>query len=72
MARDFDGTYQPSAKARKQQEKDQRRMEYRRAIESYCDQRQLLRELVDYPELQALTVWQASSASSPKIAQPVR
>ena len=26
MARDFDGTYQPSAKARKQQEKDQRRM----------------------------------------------
>ncbi|NQD77542.1 PA3496 family putative envelope integrity protein, partial [Pseudomonas sp. CM27] len=56
MARDFDGTYQPNAKARKQQEKDQRRMEYRRAIESYCDQRQLLRDLVDYPELQELTV----------------
>ena len=35
MARDFDGTYQPNAKARKQQEKDQRRMEYRRDIESY-------------------------------------
>ncbi|MFJ4063821.1 PA3496 family putative envelope integrity protein [Pseudomonas sp. NPDC089996] len=72
MARDFDGTYQPSAKARKQQEKDQRRMEYRRAIESYCDQRQLLQELADYPELQTLTVWQASSASSPKTAQQVR
>ena len=69
MARDHDGIYQPNAKARKQQEKDQRRMEYRRAIEAYCDQRQLLRELVDYPELQALTVWQSSVATSPKNAQ---
>ena len=68
MARDHDGTYQPNAKARKQQEKDQRRMEYRRAIEIYCDQRQLLRDLVDYPELQALTVWQTSAAASPKNA----
>ncbi|MFI7859633.1 MULTISPECIES: PA3496 family putative envelope integrity protein [Pseudomonas] len=72
MARDFDGSYQPSAKARKQQEKDQRRMEFRRAIESYCDQRQLLRELTDYPDLQALTVWQASSATSQKIVQQAR
>ncbi|MFJ4051901.1 PA3496 family putative envelope integrity protein [Pseudomonas sp. WHRI 8519] len=72
MARDFDGSYLPSAKARKQQEKDQRRMEYRRAIESYCDQRQLLRDLADYPELQALTVWQTSAANSPKSAQQAR
>ncbi|WEK31070.1 MAG: hypothetical protein P0Y58_02455 [Candidatus Pseudomonas phytovorans] len=71
MARDHDGIYQPNAKARKQQEKDQRRMEYRRAIETYCDQRQLLRDLVDYPELQALTVWQSSVATSPKNAQQV-
>jgi hypothetical protein len=48
MARDLDGSYQPSVKSRKQQEKDQRRMEYRRAIECYCDQRQLLRELRRY------------------------
>nr|EPB94530.1 hypothetical protein L321_17732 [Pseudomonas plecoglossicida NB2011] len=47
-------------------------MEYRRAIESYCDQRQLLRQLADYPELQALTVWQASAATSPKSAQQAR
>ncbi|EJN35795.1 PA3496 family putative envelope integrity protein [Pseudomonas sp. NPDC089395] len=72
MTRDFDGSYQPSAKTRKQQEKDQRRMEYRRAIESYCDQRQLLRELADYPELQELTVWQASAATSPKNVQQSR
>ncbi|CAI3811224.1 hypothetical protein GLGCALEP_06488 [Pseudomonas sp. MM221] len=70
MARDHDGIYQPNAKARKQQEKDQRRMEYRRAIEVYCDQRQLLRDLVDYPE-QALTVW-SSAATSPKNAQQAR
>ena len=72
MARDFDGTYQPSAKARKQQEKDQRRMEFRRAIESYCDRRELLRSLADYPELQDITVWQVSAATSPKNAQQVR
>ncbi|MBF8778606.1 PA3496 family putative envelope integrity protein [Pseudomonas fulva] len=68
MARDFDGSFQPTAKARKQQEKDQRRMEYRRAIESYCEQRQLLREIADYPELRDITVWQVSAASSPKNA----
>lgn len=47
-------------------------MEYRRAIEVYCDQRQLLRDLADYPELQALTVWQTSSAASPKNVQQAR
>ena len=72
MARDHDGVYQPNAKARKQQEKDQRRMEYRRAIECYCDQRQLLRELADYPDLQDLTVWQVSAATSPRSAQQAR
>ncbi len=72
MTRDFDGSYQPSAKARKQQEKDQRRMEYRRAIECYCDQRQLLRDLADYPELQELTAWRAASAASQKSAQQAR
>lgn len=66
MARDFDGSYQPNAKSRKQAEKDQRRMEYRRAIETYCDQRQLLRELNDYPDLQEVMVWQVSAATSPK------
>ena len=72
MARDHDGVYQPNAKARKQQEKDQRRMEYRRAIECYCDQRQLLRELADYPDLQDLTVWQVSAATSQRNAQQAR
>ena len=62
MAQEHDVEYRPSAKARKQAEKDQRRMEYRRAIESYCDQRQLLRDLTDYPELTAAAVWQVKAA----------
>ncbi|WP_194788686.1 PA3496 family putative envelope integrity protein [Pseudomonas sp. UFMG81] len=72
MAREHDGSYQPNAKARKQQEKDQRRMEYRRAIESYCDQRELLRSIADYPDLQDITVWQVSAAASPKNAPQAR
>ena len=72
MARELDGSYQPNAKSRKQQEKDQRRMEYRRAIESYSEQRRLLQEIADYPELQAISVWQVSAANSPKNAQQTR
>ncbi|AIL64354.1 MULTISPECIES: PA3496 family putative envelope integrity protein [Pseudomonas] len=72
MARELDGSYQPNAKSRKQQEKDQRRMEYRRAIESYSEQRRLLQEIADYPELQAISVWQVSAANSPKNAQQAR
>ncbi|MFB4391266.1 PA3496 family putative envelope integrity protein [Pseudomonas sp. NPDC089554] len=72
MARDYDGSYQPNAKARKQAEKDQRRMEYRRAIESYCDQRQLLRDIADYPDMGDITVWQVASATSPKNAPQAR
>ncbi|MBM3110052.1 hypothetical protein H8F21_01415 [Pseudomonas sp. P66] len=71
MAREFDG-YQPNAKSRKQQEKDQRRMEFRRAIESYSEQRRLLQEIADYPELKAISVWQVSAAESPKSAQQAR
>lgn len=47
-------------------------MEFRRAIESYCDQRQLLREIADYPDLQAVTVWQVSAATSPRNAPQAR
>ncbi|MBH3426756.1 PA3496 family putative envelope integrity protein [Pseudomonas alkylphenolica] len=72
MAREFDGSYQPNAKSRKQQEKDQRRMEFRRAIESYSEQRRLLQEIADFPELQAISVWQVSAADSQKIAQQAR
>ncbi|MCD5995400.1 hypothetical protein KDX38_17510 [Pseudomonas sp. CDFA 602] len=44
-------------KNRRQQE-DQRRMEFRRAIESYCEARQLNQELCDYMEGVTGEVWQ--------------
>jgi hypothetical protein len=37
---------------------DQRRMEYRRAIENYAEQRHLQQQLSDYPELIAATLLQ--------------
>ena len=40
-------------------------MEYRRAIESYCDQRQLFRELADYPDPRR-SRWHASASASRK------
>lgn len=41
---------QPDAKTRRKLQ-DQRRMAYRRAIETYAEQCQLQRELADFPEL---------------------
>ncbi|HEY1029283.1 MAG TPA: transcriptional regulator [Pseudomonas sp.] len=53
MPRIFDDAQphdQPDAKTRRKLQ-DQRRMAYRRAIETYAEQCQLQRELADYPEL---------------------
>lgn len=69
MARDFDGSYQPSAKSRKQQEKDQRRMEYRRAIESWSEQRRLLQDITDFGDLQRFNVWQVLAAEPRRSVQ---
>nr|WP_314494249.1 hypothetical protein [uncultured Pseudomonas sp.] len=63
MVREQDGSYQPNAKSRKQQERDQRRMEYRRAIESYCDQRQLLHDIAYFPDAPEISPWQVTAAS---------
>lgn len=46
---------------------DQRRMEYRRAIESYAEQRQLQHELVDYPELLAYNYLELSRSLQPRL-----
>ena len=55
-----------TVKTRRQQE-DQRRMEFRRAIEDRCEERQLLQSISDYPELH----WQAPVAAQ-RNAQPAR
>ncbi|MGY2181086.1 PA3496 family putative envelope integrity protein [Pseudomonas agarici] len=56
---------QSSVKTRRQQE-DQRRMEFRRAIEDRTELRQLQQEIA------ALNYWQADPASDRRSAQPVR
>lgn len=59
MARYSDGSQSHDSKTRRKL-LDQRRMEYRRAIESYAEQRQLQHELVDFPELIAASYLQLS------------
>ncbi|MBA1191656.1 hypothetical protein G7007_02105 [Pseudomonas entomophila] len=68
MNRDVDGAFKPTARARKQQEQDQRRMAYRRAIESYCEQRQLLQAIADYPDACEINLWQVTAVPLPKSA----
>lgn len=51
---------------------DQRRMEYRRAIESYAEQRQLQQQLADYPELIAANYLAGKQALGRQSAQPGR
>lgn len=57
-----------AVKTRRQQE-DQRRMEFRRAIEDRCERRQLLAQIGDFSELE-LNYWQATPATSRRNAQP--
>ena len=58
-------------KTRRQQE-DQRRMEFRRAIEDRCEQRQLLAEIGDFPQEFEVKLWQTASTPSRRNAQPAR
>ena len=57
MARHYDDLPTSTVKIRRQQE-DQRRMEFRRAIESYSEARQLNQELCDYMDGMDNAVWQ--------------
>ncbi|MBK5509387.1 MULTISPECIES: PA3496 family putative envelope integrity protein [unclassified Pseudomonas] len=58
-------------KTRRQQE-DQRRMEFRRAIEDRSERRQLLAEIGDFPDELELNYWQAAPVASRRNAQPAR
>ncbi|WP_248740361.1 PA3496 family putative envelope integrity protein [Pseudomonas sp. MWU12-2029] len=60
-----------AAKTRRQQE-DQRRMEFRRAIEDRFELRQLQTEISDFPEDIELNYWQAAPVASRRSAQPAR
>ncbi|TWC15378.1 hypothetical protein FBY06_12340 [Pseudomonas sp. SJZ085] len=58
-----------AVKTRRQQE-DQRRMAFRRAIEDLYEQRQLLAEISEYPDITEFNYWQATPAASRRNAQP--
>ena len=60
-----------AAKTRRQQE-DQRRMEFRRAIEDRFELRQLQSEISDFPEDIELNYWQAAPTASRRSVQPAR
>ena len=62
MARHYDDLPNSTVKTRRQQE-DQRRMEFRRAIESYCEARQLNQDLSDYLDGVTGPVWQTLTLS---------
>ncbi|TDV64344.1 PA3496 family putative envelope integrity protein [Pseudomonas sp. LP_7_YM] len=65
MPRHYDDSQQHStfsAKTRRQQE-DQRRMTFRRAIETYSEERRLNQELCDYLDAASANFWQNARAS---------
>lgn len=72
MARYFDGSQDQGTNKTKRQQEDQRRMEFRRAIESYSEQRRLLQEISDFPDMESINYWQATSANVQKNVQPGR
>ena len=59
MARHYDDLPKSAVKTRRQLE-DQRRMEFRRAIESYSEARQLNQDLCDYLDSAPQHLWQAN------------
>lgn len=61
-----------SAVKTRRQQKDQRRMAFRRAIEDRCEQRQLLAEIADFTGDLELNYWQAAPTASRRSAQPAR
>lgn len=76
MPRHYDDSQQHSsstAKTRRQQE-DQRRMAFRRAIETYSEERRLNQELCDYLEGASANFWHTTSASrgARQSARPAR
>ena len=71
MARYVDESQSNDSKTRRKL-LDQRRMAYRRAIESYAEQRQLQEQLADYPELIAANYLAASRALGRQGARPGR
>jgi hypothetical protein len=67
MARNHDASQQASTSKTRRQQEDQRRMAFRRAIESHCEERRLLSETADYPDL---NYWREAPAADRQSARP--
>lgn len=63
MARHYDDLPKSAVKTRRQLE-DQRRMEFRRAIESYSEARRLNQELCDYLDSATDHFWQVATPAA--------
>jgi len=72
MPRHYDDSHQNSTVKTRRQQEDQRRMAFRRAIESYSEERRLNQELCDYDDGLSAQLWQAAnpSAGDRRSAQP--
>ncbi len=76
MPRHYDDSQQQSTsnvRTRRQQE-DQRRMAFRRAIETWSEERRLNQELSDYLDAASANFWQKANSSEGgrQSARPVR
>jgi len=63
MPRHYDDSLQHSTVKTRRQQEDQRRMEFRRAIESYSEERRLNQQLSDYFEQAEVNFWQAAGSA---------
>lgn len=63
---------QHSASRTRRQQEDLRRMQFRRAIEDYSEQRRLTQEVADFPELIAANYLTTRQAAHPRSARPAR
>jgi hypothetical protein len=63
MPRHYDDSQQSNTVKTRRQQEDQRRMEFRRAIESYSEARRLNQELCDYEDSVRERVWHMAKPS---------
>ncbi|WP_447595240.1 PA3496 family putative envelope integrity protein [Aquipseudomonas campi] len=71
MSRHHDDLQAHPGKSRRQQE-DLRRMQFRRAIEDYSEQRRLSLQIADFPELIAANAAVMQQAAGRRSARPAR
>lgn len=65
MPRHYDDSQQhgPSSTKTRRQQEDQRRMAFRRAIETYSEERRLNQDICDYLDAASANFWQNARAS---------